>query len=57
MADTRTTLTLRAGSIHIQVRAEASEMAWLRPLFTRYKDPFKALHDMGYEPVEKDCAS
>ena len=46
-----------ANSIHIQVRAEPNEMAWLRPLFTRCKDPFKALRDMGYEPVEKKDAS
>jgi hypothetical protein len=50
-------LVLRVGSIRIEVRAEPNEMAWLRPLFTRCRDPFKTLRDMGYEPVEKKDAS
>jgi hypothetical protein len=39
---------LRNG-VHIEVRAPMSEAAWLRALFTRNAEPFKALRDMGYE--------
>jgi hypothetical protein len=42
-------LILECGRIRIEVRASPEEMAWLRPLFTRYPDPFRALRDMGYE--------
>ncbi len=33
----------------LEVRAPRLEATWLRALFARNADPFRALRDMGYE--------
>ena len=39
---------------HLEVRAPAEEARWLRALFARNANPFRALRDMGYEVVDRD---
>jgi hypothetical protein len=41
-------LVFHLGRARVEVRAPAAEMHWLRPLFLRSKDPFKALLEMGF---------
>jgi hypothetical protein len=46
------TLVLQLGGARIEIRAPTAEMHWLRLLFLRSKDPFKALLEMGFAPAE-----
>ena len=44
-------MPLRGGG-SIEVRAPIEEAHWLRALFTRNAEPFRAMRDMGFEVVE-----
>ena len=44
---------LRGGG-SIEVRAPIEEAYWLRALFTRNKNPFRTLRDIGFEVVARD---
>lgn len=48
--DDRELLVLGLGAVRIEIRASATDMRWLRPLFTANAEPFKALRDLGYMP-------
>ena len=47
-------ITLDYGGITVKVFAPEHDMVWLRLLFVRTASPFTALHDMGYEPADRD---
>lgn len=43
---------MTANKIHLTISANEEDIEWLRLLFTRNKEPFKALNNIGYTVVE-----